>query len=778
MLSLIWSILWFGGLVTLAYHKTIISVTSLALIAGFFLTLLFSPFSTLSLFILFIFISSILLFLHFPKERQERITRPLLLWFQKRLPKMSETESVALQAGTVGFDGELFSGNPNWSHWWKMKAPSLTAEEQAFLAGPVETLCRMLNDWEISHVQKDLSQEVWEFLKKEGFFGIIIPKKYGGLQFSAVAHSEILSKIGSCSLTAASTVAVPNSLGPAELIHRYGTEEQKNTYLSKLAKGSEIPCFALTHLDAGSDAASIPDHGVVCRDLFEGNEILGIRLNWEKRFITLAPIATLLGLAFKLYDPDHLISEQTELGITCALVPTHLPGIIMGSRHKPLCTPFQNGPTVGKNVFIPLDWIIGGPKMAGQGWRMLVECLSTGRAISLPSSVSGAAKMLAAATTAYARIRRQFKQPIGRFGGIEEVLARIASNTFIIDSLRLTTAACIDQKESPAVLGAIAKCYATERYRTITSDVMDVHGGKGIMMGPKNYTANSYMGSPISITVEGANILTRSMIIFGQGVMRSHPYILQEIQAAQIKDPTQALLAFDTALMSHLAYSVSNAARALVFGLSDINPWSKRHCYTTKVTRASSAFAVVADICMLVLGGKLKFKEKLSGRFSDMLAMMYICAAVLKRHHDHGQPVEDKPLIEWAVQDSLNYFWHQMDELLANFPNRILGRILRVIVMPLGKQSPKPSDKLTHELVSLLLSPTQTRERLIQGIYLDFDINKPHCQIERVFKQIVIAEEAADGNEVKNETKKQMIEEAEKSRKEILGVDHFSVAEF
>lgn len=694
---------------------------------------------------------------------------------------MSETESVALQAGTVGFDGELFSGNPNWSHWWKIKTPSLTREEQTFLDGPVTILCRMLNDWEISHVQKDLSQEVWEFLKKEGFFGIIIPKKYGGLEFSAVAHSEILSKIGSCSLTAASTVAVPNSLGPAELIHRYGTEEQKNRYLSKLAKGIEIPCFALTHLDAGSDATSIPDNGVICRDIFEGNEILGIRLNWEKRYITLAPIATLLGLAFKLYDPDQLLGSQTELGITCALVPTHLPGITMGSRHKPLCTPFQNGPTVGKNVFIPLDWIIGGPMMAGQGWRMLVECLSTGRAISLPSSVSGAAKMLAAATTAYARIRRQFKQPIGRFGGIEEVLARIAGNTFIIDSLRLTTAACIDQKESPAVLGAIAKCYSTERYRTITLDVMDIHGGKGIMMGPKNYTANSFMGSPISITVEGANILTRSMIIFGQGVMRSHPYILQEIQAAQIKDSKQALLAFDQALMSHLAYSVSNAARALVFGLRSIIPWYQRRCYTTKITRASSAFAVVADVCMLVLGGKLKFKEKLSGRFSDMLAMMYICACALKRYHDHGQPIEDKPLIDWVIQDSLNYFWHQMDALLSNFPNRWLGRILRVIVMPFGKQSPKPSDKLTHEFVSLLLSPTQTRERLIQGLYLEVEPGKPNCQIEQVFKQIVAAEAAAaaeEGNGTKKDMIKEMIDEAEKSRKEILGVDHFTVAEF
>lgn len=768
MLSLFWWILWLAGLTTLAYHKTNNSVTNSSIIAGFLVTLLFSPLGVIQLILLFVLLSAILAFINLADQRRLRITLPCLIWFQKHLPKMSATENVALQAGTVGWDGELFSGNPNWSKWWKMPVPKVSAEEQAFLDGPVETLCLMINDWEITHVNYDLSPEVWDFLKQQRFFAIIIPKKFGGLGFSALAHSEILAKIASCSLTVASTVAVPNSLGPAELIHQYGTPEQQAYYLPRLARGLEIPCFALTNKEAGSDATAIPDKGVICRDLFEGKEVLGIRLNWDKRYITLAPIATLLGLAFKLYDPDHLLGSETKLGITCALVPTNLPGITIGNRHRPLATPFQNGPTTGIDVFIPIEWIIGGPKMAGQGWRMLVECLSTGRAISLPSSAVGASKMLTAATTAYARLRRQFKQPIGHFGGIEEVLARMAANTYVINALRLTIAGCIDQQESPAVLGAISKCYVTAKYRSVSIDAMDVHGGKGIMQGPKNYTANPFMGTPISITVEGANILTRSMIIFGQGVMRSHPYILKEIQAAQLSDENQSLLAFDQALISHIAYSLSNAARAFFMGLSQ---WKHSKSYLPEINRASAAFAFTADLCMLLLGGKLKVKEKLSGRFSDMLAMMTMASCTLKHYADQGSPAEDQPLIDWAMQDTLSYFWAQMDTLLQNFPNRVLGLVVRFIVMPLGKHVTKPSDALTHKVVNLLLSPSATRTRLTQGIYLNLsDKNKPHCVVEKAFLEVNDAEKPGASQEV--------INAAETLRQTILEVDQFTATEF
>lgn len=767
MLSLLWILIILGGLVLLAYHKTNTYYSSVALVGGLFITLLFSPLPGLLLLLLTLFVACILMLMHFPMQRQQFLTEPLLNSLVPRLPKMSETEMIALEAGTVGFDGELFSGQPNWSKWFKRPAPALTKEEQEFLDGPVETLCSMLNEWEISHVYKDLPPKVWAYLKEERFFGLIIPKKYGGREFSAVAHSEILTKISSCSLTASSTVAVPNSLGPAELIHRYGTEEQKNYYLPRLAKGLEIPCFGLTHKDAGSDATAIPDNGVICCDLFDGIETLGIRLNWDKRYITLAPIATLLGLAFKLYDPDNLISNKTDLGITCALIPTHLPGITIGARHKPLSTPFQNGPTQGKNVFIPLEYIIGGQNMAGQGWRMLVECLSTGRAISLPSSAAGASKMLTATTSAYARSRKQFKQPIGKFGGVEEILASIAGNTYLIDTIRLTTAAAIDQNESPSVLGAIAKCYTTDKYRTVSIQAMDIHGGKGVMLGPRNYTAYKFMNSPISITVEGANILTRSMIIFGQGVMRSHPFILQELKAAKILDQKAALKTFDKLLMSHMAYTINNAARAFVLGLRSPFPSSN---YIPELNRAAAAFALVADACLLLLGGKLKFKEQLSGRFSDMLAMMYFAACALKCYKDHGSPKQEKPLIEWVMHETISVFWNQMEALLQNLPNRFFSFLLKIIVMPLGKQFTPPKDSLKQKLAMGMLTPSDLRAKIIKGIYMSENSDKPHVILENSFKKIVESEMPGASID--------LIELAEKLRKEIIEVDYFTAEQF
>lgn len=762
MITFIWMLVWFVGLTILAYNQTNRQTTTVALVSAYILTFFFAPLPWLGHILLLTFLAIILLPLNFPLQRQEYLMAPLLAWFKNYIPKISNTERDALEAGTVWWDKELFSGKPEWHKLFDLPVPKLTDEEQTFIDGPVQELCRMINEWQITEDYQDLPPEIWQFLKENGFFAMVIPKNYEGLGFSALAHSEVLTKIAGCSLTVASTVAVPNSLGPAELLYRYGSEEQKNYYLPRLARGEEIPCFALTNPEAGSDAAAIPDKGIVCREIFEGVETLGIRLNWDKRYITLAPIATLLGLAFKLSDPDHLIGDKTNIGITCALIPMHLPGITRGKRHRPLTTPFQNGPTQGKNVFIPVDWIIGGVEMAGEGWRMLVECLSCGRAISLPASAAGGSKILAATTGAYARIRRQFKQPIGYFEGVEEALARIAGITYIAEAARETTASCIDRGESPAVLGAIIKYHLTEGYRQITQDAMDIHGGKGIMLGPRNYIAQHYLNAPIAITVEGANILTRTMIIFGQGVMRAHPYLLQEIKASAIISDEEALYEFDSAIMQHISYFFSNAARAFVLSLRQFF-WSSH--YIAALNRASASFAFIVDCCLLILGGKLKFKEKLSGRLSDMLSMMYLASCSLKRFHDQGTPEEDKPLIEWVLRKTLATFWIQMEGLLRNFPNRPIGILLRLVVMPFGKRVHKPDDKLGHEVAKILLSSNATRTRLLQGIYLDRDENKPLGLVEEAFNKIIAAEQA--------DATKEDREVAEQLRKEVIAVDSF-----
>src|SRR5262245_17414022 len=497
--------------------------------------------------------------------RRRVITHPFLRTYRRLLPTMSDTEREALEAGTVWWDGELFTGKPDWSKLAAAHVPRLSAEEQAFLDGPCEELCRMLDDWEITHVRADLPPPVWEFLKKKGFFAMIIPKRYGGLEFSAYAHSCVLTKISSRSGVASSTVAVPNSLGPAELLLHYGTEEQKNHYLPRLARGDDLPCFALTGPRAGSDAASIPDTGVVCRGSYEGREIIGIKLNFAKRYITLAPVASVIGLAFRLHDPEKLLGgDKSDYGITCALIPRDASGVTVGRRHFPLNIPFQNGPVHGRDVFMPLDCIIGGPAMAGQGWRMLVEQLSVGRCISLPSNATGGAKAGVYASTAYARIRRQFSQPVARFEGVEAALARMAGSTYIMDAARSVTAGAIDGGQRPSVPAAILKYHCTELARQVANDAMDVHGGKGIMLGRRNYLGRGYQIVPIAITVEGANILTRSLIIFGQGAIRCHPYVLREMNAARLKDKTKSLDEFDDALFDHMGYTLSNAARSLV----------------------------------------------------------------------------------------------------------------------------------------------------------------------------------------------------------------------
>src|SRR6201996_8043615 len=579
--------------------------------------------------------------LNFRPLRKGLITRPFMKAYLKLLPPMSQTEREALEAGTVWWDGELFTGAPKWPKLLSAKIPTLTTEEQAFLEGPCEDLCRMLDDWNITHERGDLPPQVWDYLKSRGFFAMIIPKKYGGLEFSAYAHSCVLAKIASRSTTASSTVAVPNSLGPAELLNHYGTEEQKNYYLPRLARGEEIPCFALTGPRAGSDAASLPDTGIVGRGTWQGRAVLGITLNFSKRYITLAPVPPSIGLAFRMFDPHKLLGERTDLGITVALIPRETAGISIGRRHFPLNIPFQNGPIEGQDVFVPLDCLVGGPAMAGQGWRMLVEPLSVGRCISLPSNATGSAKAAVWATGAYARVRRQFNLPIARFEGIEAVLARMAGLTYTMDAARSVTAGAIDGGEKPSVPSAMLKYHVTEMSRIVANDAMDVHGGKGICLGPKNYLARGYQTVPVAITVEGANILTRNLIIFGQGAIRCHPFVLKEMEAARNPDRRAGIAQFDTALFGHMGFTISNAVRSLVMaltfarlrGVPDRGPTRR---YYQHIERFSASFAV--DVAMLTLGGYLKKKESLSARLGDVLSDMYLASMVLKHYANQGQP--------------------------------------------------------------------------------------------------------------------------------------------
>jgi acyl-CoA dehydrogenase len=664
----------------------------------------------------------LLLLLNFRGLRVALITRPFLKKYRRLLPSMSSTEREALDAGTVWWDGELFTGGPDWQKLMSAKAPVLTAAEQAFLDGPCEELCGMLDDWDITHRRADMPPEVWAFIKAKGFFAMIIPKSYGGLEFSAYAHSCVLIKIASRSATASSTIAVPNSLGPAELLLHYGTEEQKNHYLPRLARGDEVPCFALTGPRAGSDAASIPDTGVICKGQWQGAEVLGVRLNFSKRYITLAPIATVIGLAFRLFDPYKLAGERADLGITCALIPRDTPGVSIGRRHFPLNIPFQNGPIQGHDVFVPLDALIGGLKMAGQGWRMLVEQLSVGRCISLPSNSAGGAKAAVYASAAYAQLRRQFNAPISRFEGIQQVLARMAARTYIIDAARSVTAGAIDGGEKPSVPSAMLKYHATELARMIANDAMDVQGGKGICLGPNNYLGRGYQVVPVAITVEGANILTRSLIIFGQGAVRCHPWVLKEMNAARNPDRDQGVRDFDQAVMGHIGFAISNAVRSMIMALTFARFTSvPRSGPTTRyfqhINRYSASFAFAADVAMLALGGYLKKKENLSARLGDVLSSMYLASMVLKHHENQGRPEADLPLVEWACRSLMYQAQEQLHLFMRNFPNRPLAAFMRLFIFPRGLTYFAPSDRLDREIVKLITAPTEARERLSAFIY-------------------------------------------------------------
>jgi acyl-CoA dehydrogenase len=739
-----WLVLFVGAVCILAYWRASLAVSTgalLALLAGYWAlgaaplwwkTLISVPFAVLFL-------------LNLRPLRIRLVTRPFMKKYRKLLPAMSATEREALDAGTVWWDGELFTGGPDWQKLMSAKAPVLNAAEQAFLDGPCEELCAMLDDWDITHRRADMPAEVWSFIKSQGFFAMIIPRRYGGLEFSAYAHSCVLIKIASRSTTASSTIAVPNSLGPAELLLHYGTEAQKDHYLPRLARGEDIPCFALTGPRAGSDAASIPDSGIICRGPWQGEEIVGIRLNFSKRYITLAPVATIIGLAFRLYDPEHLMGDKSDLGITCALIPRGTPGVAIGRRHFPLNIPFQNGPIQGHDVFVPMDAIIGGFATAGQGWRMLVEQLSVGRCISLPSSATGGAQAAVYASGAYARIRRQFNTPIGSFEGVEQVLARMAARTYIIDAARSVTAGAIDGGEKPSVPSAMLKYHATEIGRMIANDAMDVHGGKGICLGPKNYLGRGYQIVPVAITVEGANILTRSLIIFGQGAVRCHPFVLKEMNAARNPDRDVGVREFDDAVVGHVGFAISNAVRSLVLGLTSarftkVPETGATARYFQHVNRYSASFALATDVAMLALGGYLKKKETLSARLGDVLSSMYLASMVLKHHENQGREPADLPLVEWACRSLLYQAQEQLHLFLRNFPNRPLAIFMRLFIFPRGLAYSPPSDRLGHAIGDLVMNPTATRERLSAYIYKTQDADNPLGQLQEALILATMAE--------------------------------------
>lgn len=675
----------------------------------------------------------------FKSLRRDLLTRPIFGWARKALPAMSDTERDALEAGDVWWDGDLFSGNPDFTKLLNTPPATLSAEEQAFMDGPVNQLCALLDDWQISWQDGDLTVEAWDYIKAQGFLGMIIPKEHGGLGFSAFAHSEVVRKLSSRSLAGAVTVMVPNSLGPGELLMHYGTDAQRQDWLPRLANGEEIPCFGLTSPEAGSDAAAMIDTGVVCRGDWNGEQVVGIRLNWHKRYITLGPVATVLGLAFKLYDPDHLLGDEEDIGITVALVPTDLPGVEIGRRHLPSMQMFQNGPNWGKDVFIPLDNVIGGQAQVGNGWKMLMGALAAGRGISLPSLSAAGAAFSARTTGAYARVRQQFNIPIGKFEGVQQLLGRMAATAYLLDAARRLTCAGLDEGHSPAVISAIMKAHATDRMRDSVIDAMDIHAGKAVIDGPSNYLASQYRAIPVGITVEGANILTRNLIIFGQGSIRCHPWILPEMLALQDSDDAAGLEAFDTAFWGHVSHSVMTLYRAW------LHAWTGGHIapapgqdvgaaepFYKQLNRYAAAFALLSDMAFLTLGGDLKRREMLSARFGDVLSELYLLSAALKRWHDEGLQEADYPLLAYCMEAGFHTIQTRIDEILVNFPERPLAWALQFLILPLGVRNRGPSDELSAVCAELLLAPSDTRDRLTSGLYLGKDEDSV-ALVERAF---------------------------------------------
>jgi acyl-CoA dehydrogenase len=737
-------ILYAVGATTLAYRRATLKVAAASSILLLFIYFVFAS-GSLFWTVVLLTTSVVLGILSIDNLRKEYVSKPLFKFYKSALPPISETEREAIDAGTVWWEGEIFTGNPDWQKLLGSGKPGLTEDEQSFLDGPVEELCKMVDPWHSHYLSADIPEQVVEHIKDERFLGMIIPKEYGGLDLSAVAQAKVLTKISTCGSVVATFIGVPNSLGPGELLIKYGTEQQKEYYLPRLAKGEEIPCFALTAPLAGSDATSLTDTGVVCKGKWQGKEVIGMRLNFDKRYITLAPVATLVGLAFRLQDPDHLIGEVDDYGITCALIPRETEGLEIGKRHLPIGDPFLNGPIRGKDIFLPLDAIIGGQEMAGKGWRMLVNCLSTGRVISLPSGSNGAARYALATTSAYSRIRRQFSRPIGDFEGIQKPLARIAGLNYIINAGLIHTAQAVAAGEKPAVPASILKYHCTEMARQVLIDAMDIHGGKAVMKGPKNYLAVVYESIPVAITVEGANIMTRNLMIFGQGAIRSHPYVLKEMEC--VAEPDEALAAekFDHVLFQHIGYTYNNAAKAFALALTasklaNAPAHSPVKTYYQHLHRLSSAFAVVTDVAMLIMQSDLKRREMISARLGDLLSMLYLASMVLKQYEDEGNPEADRPLLEWSCQYLFNQYQQAMHYLLLNFPNRFVALKLRFMIFPLGRRFSKPSDELERQIAKLITHDTPTRQRLIEGVFASESEYHPVHALNEV---LIMADEVA-----------------------------------
>lgn len=717
------------------------------------------------------------------------------------LPTISETERTAIDAGTVWVDGELFSGKPDFKRILDEPYPDLTKDEQAFLDHQVEELCGLVNDWDV-FVDKDFNEEAWEYMRKEGFFGLIVPKKYGGHEFSATAHSAIVAKLASRCGPLATTVMVPNSLGPAELLMHYGTQDQKDYYLPRLAAGVEMPCFALTEPNAGSDAGGMQSTGEVFK---AADGSLQLKLNWNKRYITLASISTVLGVAFKLSDPENLLGKGTELGITCALVPSNTKGVVIGRRHDPLGVPFYNCPTQGHEVVLPIDAIIGGKDGAGNGWRMLMESLAVGRGISLPAQGLGGAKLATRVVGAYALIRKQFGLNIGKFEGIEEPMARIGGYTYLMEAARKYTTGGLDKGAKPAVITAIAKYNFTELTREIINDAMDVVGGAGISRGPRNVFANGYISLPIAITVEGANILTRTLMIFGQGAIRCHPYALNEINALTNNDAK----AFDENFWAHIGHVGRNKARAFMLSLTRgrlasspvSGPASK---YFRKLSWASASFAFYADLALGSYGGALKMKEKIAGRYADILSNMYLAAATLRRFEAEGRRVEDEAFFHWSMEYLFYKIQVAFEGILSEIKVPGLSWVFRLAgvwgrLNPIGTY---PSDKLGHKVAQAMQKVGKQREHITEGIYIPKDPTQAVGRYEHAMKLIFgasamykslyvaikkkdlpkkgilhILDEAVE-KQILSKEEADYVRKAEEARNDAIQVDDFSQEEY
>ena len=725
----------------LAYRGARLWLWSLAAIAYFVVLNQFGPLGDTGFAIAMAITVALAALFNFTPLRRNIVTKPIFKAFKAVLPEMTDTEREALEAGDVWWEGEMFRGQPDWNKLLNFKRTQLTPEEQSFLDNETVELCRMLDEWQIQE-DRDMPEEVWKYMRENKFFAMLIAKEWGGLGFSAYAQSCVVTRIATRSIVGAVTVMVPNSLGPGELLMHYGTQKQKEDMLPKLASGEWLPCFGLTGPEAGSDAGAIPDTGVVCMGEYEGEQTLGMRLNFSKRYITLAPVSDVVGLAIKLYDPEGLLGDKSksDYGITCVLLPSDYPGVEIGRRHNPCNTPFMNGPINGHDIFVPIDFIIGGKEKAGGGWRMLVECLSAGRGISLPALATAASKATYRTTGAYARVRRQFKLPIGKFEGVQEASGRIAGYAYKLEATRSLTASAVDHC-SPSVVTAIAKYHMTNMMRVLLTDAMDIHGGRGVMSGPRNYLQVAYQAVPIAITVEGANILTRNLMIFGQGAIRCHPYVFPEMEAARNDD----LEEFDDLLWSHIGFSLNRGVRALTLGLTggrlaQAPVGGPAAPYFRRLERMSSALAFTSDVTMAVLGGELKRKERLSARLGDVLSQLYMGSATLKYFHDEGGLAEDIPYMQWVLDDCLYEIDKAFTDFFANFPVKPVGAFLRFMTFPLGRSFKPAPDAVTSKLAEHMLSPSALRDRLTREMYIEHSTEDPIGRMELALDKLMDVE--------------------------------------